>query len=122
MKQYLVVSVLFFSSCVYDPGDAEIQVINNSDSDIGISWSTTKSPSRYEIQLASSPEPRLRISDTVLLAETGANGWIRLIAKSPDRKVYFFVFYADSLAFYKDAYRLIEKGRFRRYDIRLGID
>lgn len=113
MKAYLAVLVL--SSCSYDPPSSIVEIVNHTGHDINVVWDKDSIPqyptlNNVEFYL----DNPTYTNDTLSAEESGRFGWKRLIKKSKNKKVHFFIFNADSIKAYNSIDELILKRKYEK--------
>ncbi|MBB5646545.1 hypothetical protein [Pedobacter cryoconitis] len=117
MKKYIIVLILFLTSCIYDPAPAIIEVVNHTDHNINILWNIDTVPEYPSINHTEYYYSNvLLVNDTLDAMENGASGWKRFLLNSKNKKVNFFVFSADSLKAHNSIDDLILKRLYKRLE------
>jgi hypothetical protein len=97
MKNYLIVLALFLSSCVYDPADSRLTIINNSKNGYFIITKVDTALSTRGYGARHFSEKDLLSGDTLDLIEPEANGWHIVFNSNQKAKLYIFLYNRDSI-------------------------
>jgi len=101
---------MFLTSCIYDPGDSFLYIVNRTQADVYIIGRKTEmlsKDSKYDGQaFLNSP---LALDDTLEVAQSGPNGWKNIIKETQGGKIRLYVFSSDDLKVYKGNDTLIKK-------------
>jgi hypothetical protein len=121
MKKYLFFVTVLFTSCIYDPAPDIITVINKSNENILLDWNNKPQPQYPALNSVEiyCEDYFCGVNDTLYATENGKWGWVNLIASSQDKKVYFFIFNADSVKQYNSIDHLILKNMYKRVEYSL---
>jgi hypothetical protein len=116
----IVVSAIFFYSCVYDVVNYEMLLINKSNKEISLLYSNDVFPELNENEVAyylgdqSVTQPD---SSRVIFKPGGKSAWHDYIEKGEAKRLYLYVFETDTLRKYNNDLRmhdLVERRKFIR--------
>jgi len=117
MKFYIVLIIVLFSSCVYDPIDKRLLVVNHQTNDIVIYWNSDTIPefpsvNHTEVYLTNYG---IRSNDSLWVPEDGAN-WPKYLDSAINKRLNLFVYNVDTIKKYNNIDTINIKKRYQRLE------
>lgn len=116
MKIHQFLLILLLASCVYDPGDGRLEIINHTKHDIAVYWHSDTIPEYPSIN-----ETELYLRDKIMVGDKASqpadNGnWPKFVQNSLNKKLNLFIYNVDTLKAYHSIDTLNIKKLYKRLE------
>lgn len=110
MKFFVLIILLFLISCVYDPGDSFLYIVNRTSNDVYIVGERDVNElHRKPYELKTLMTGRIAVNDTMEVVQRGPNGWRRIFNDTKSGRIKLFIFNINSIETNKGDNPLIDK-------------